>query len=255
MKVKYSEIKNVYSIKIKTFEPEDKIKGYILALHGFCGDMESSVIKQLAKRMTPHGFAVVAFNFPGHGTSEADEYFSLYNCRKDMFEVINYVYKEYGFEYPTAIFATSFGGYVTLLNHDELPANIAYVLRAPAVNMKASFEKFTDDMVAFKKKGWQEMGFDRKLKVSYRFYEELINNDIRDDADLDLQGETLVIHGDKDDIVLPFDMQWFYWNHPLMKLEVIEGADHRFKGNDYLKQIIDLAEKHIFHIWKVNTRE
>ena len=248
MKIYYSEIKNIYGIKIKSFEPENKKTGYILALHGFCGDMESSVIKQLAKRMTPHGFAVVAFNFPGHGTSEADDYFSLYNCRKDMFDVINYVYKEYGFEYPAAIFATSFGGYVTLLNHDKLPSNIVYVLRSPAVNMKASFEKFADDMEGFRQKGWQEMGFSRKLKVSYRFYEELENNDIRNDAELGLQSETLVIHGDQDVIVLPSDMQWFYRKHPLIKLEVIEGADHRFIGNDYLEKIIDLSEEHILHV-------
>ena len=245
MKIKYSEIKNVYGIKIKTFEPDDKINGYILALHGFCGDMESSVIKQLAKRMTPHGFAVVAFNFPGHGTSEADEYFSLYNCRKDMFEVINYVYKEYGFEYPTSIFATSFGGFVTLQNMNDIPTETKIILRAPAVNMKRSFEKFTDNMDTFRENGQQIMGFDRKLTVPYSFYTELENNYI---LEHDFHRPMLIIHGDRDDVVLPEDMKIFCKNNPSAMLEVIEGADHRFKGNDYLKQIIDIAEKYIMNV-------
>ena len=249
MKVNYSEIRNVYSIKVKTFEPDVPIKGYILALHGFCGDMESSVIKALAKRMTPHGFAVVAFNFPGHGTSEADEYFSLYNCRQDMMEVIKYANNLYEVFYPTDVFATSFGGYVTLLNNDNLPSSTALVLRAPAINMKASFEKFTDDMDAFRRNGLQEMGFDRKLNVPYSFYEELVSNDIHDkEFEAALQGEVLIIHGDKDDIVLPDDMQMFYWNNPMIKLEVIEGADHRFKGNGHLKNLLDMAENHFLHV-------
>ena len=242
MKVKYSEIKNVYGIKIKTFEPEDKITGYILALHGFCGDMESSVIKALAKRMTLHGFAVVAFNFPGHGTSDADEYFSLYNCSQDMFEVIKYANNLYEVYSPTAVFATSFGGYVTLQNMNDISADTKIILRAPAVNMQRSFEKFTENMDDFRVNGHQIMGFDRKLTVPYSFYTELENSYI---LKHDFQRPMLIIHGDKDDVVLPEDMKIFCKNNPSAMLEVIEGADHRFKGNDYLKQILDIAEKYI----------
>ena len=57
----------------------------------------------------------------------------------------------------------------------------------------------------------------------------------------------LIIHGDRDDVVLPEDMKIFCKNNPSAMLEVIEGADHRFKGNDYLKQIIDIAEKCIMN--------
>ncbi len=245
MKVNYPEIRNVYGIKIKTFEPECRIKGYILALHGFCGDMESSVINQLAERMTSHGLAVAAFNFPGHGTSEADEYFSLYNCRKDMSEVINYANKKYGFESPDAVFATSFGGYVTLQNMNDIPAETKIILRAPAVNMQRSFGKFINNMAVFRKNGQQIMGFERKLTVPYSFYTELENNYI---LEHDFQRSMLIIHGDRDDIVLPEDMKIFCQNNPFATLEVIKGADHRFKGNDYLKQIIDIAEKYIINV-------
>lgn len=245
MKIRYSEIHNVYGIKVKHFEPEIQMKGYILALHGFCGDMESSVIARLAKQMTAHGFAVVAFNFPGHGSSGAHEYFSVHNCRRDMIEVMRYADSCYDVTCPSAIFATSFGGYITLLNMDEIPQEAAIVLRAPAVNMKRSFEKFTDDMEAFRRTGWQVMGFDRKIRVSYSFYNELDKNFI---LNRDLKRKMLIIHGDSDDIVLPEDMQLFCSNNPKAELDIIIGADHRFKGNGYLRQIIDMAEEYILEV-------
>lgn len=245
MKIRYSEIHNVYEIKVKHFEPESLIKGYILALHGFCGDMESSVITRLAKQMSAHGFAVVAFNFPGHGSSDADEYFSVHNCRRDMIEVMRYADSCYDVSCPSAIFATSFGGYITLLNMDEISEETAIVLRAPAVNMKRSFEKFTDDAETFRKTGWQVMGFDRKIRVPYSFYNELDKNCV---LNRDFQRKMLIIHGDYDDIVLPEDMQLFCSNNPKAELNIIIGADHRFKGNGYLRQIIDMAEEYILEV-------
>ncbi len=245
MKTNYSEVTNVYAIKMKIFESDNAENGYILALHGFCGDMESSVIKQLAKRMTAYGFVVVAFNFPGHGSSDADEFFSLHNCRRDMFEVMRYASEKYGVAAPAAIFATSFGGYVTLLNIDQIPLSTTIILRAPAVNMCRSFESFIEDIDAFRKCGWQEMGFDRKLKVTYSFYEELERSYI---LESDLEREMLIIHGDSDSVVLQEEMQLFCKHNPEAILEVIKGADHRFKGNGQLKNIIDLTEKYILEV-------
>lgn len=242
MKVYYDEIRNVYGIKVKLFEPDCDVNGYILALHGFCGDMESSVITRLAERMTAHGLAVVTFNFPGHGTSDADEYFSLMNCRNDMLTVIKYAERKYQ-EIPfTAVFATSFGGYVTLHNLDEIPLNTKIILRAPAVNMKSSFEKFVNDMDSFQINDFETIGFNRKLNVPYRFYTELENNYI---LDYDFDRAMMIIHGDCDDIVLPKDMEIFCHNNPLAKLNVITGANHRFNGDIELEQIINLAENYI----------
>ncbi len=244
MKTKYNEIRNAYSIKVKLFEPEVDSIGYILALHGFCGDMESSFIRQLGRHMTKHGIAVVAFNFPGHGSSEADAYFSLENCLKDMLDVMKYANNIYGVSAPKAIVGTSFGGYVTLLNLTNIPLNTDIVLRAPAVNMKRSFEKFIADMSSFKKQGWEEMGFERKIKVPYSFYSELKKNYI---LERDFDRNILIVHGDCDDVVLPEDMWNFCAHNPCVKLEVIGGADHRFKGKGQLEKIFEVSEKYLFN--------
>lgn len=240
MNIIYTEIGNVYDIKLKIFEPEQSAKGCILAVHGLCGDMESSAVYALAERMTVHGLTVVTFNFPGHGTSEADSYFCLTNCRRDMLEVMGFAMQKYGSLH--AVFATSFGGYVTLLNLDDIPKTAKIILRAPAVNMKLSFESFIADINEFRKKGSHTMGFDRRLDVPYSFYQELEHNYI---LKTNFERQMLIIHGDCDEIVLPEDMKIFRSHNPLSELKVIEGADHRFKRPNELDKIIKIAEKYI----------
>lgn len=243
MKTTLCDVQSAYIIKVKRYEPDKQAKGYILALHGFCGDMESSFIRKLGKLCTKQGIAVVAFNFPGHGTSDADDYFSLENCRKDMLAVIRYANSLYGVSSPMAICGTSFGGYITLLNLPRISSSTAIVLRAPAVNMKSSFEKIVADMGAFRKRSFEEMGFERKLIVPYSFYLELEKNFI---LEHDFDRDMLIVHGDCDDIVLPEDMQIFCRHNPCVKLEVVSGADHRFKGKGQLENTFRIIEDYLF---------
>lgn len=243
MKTILCEVQSAYVIKVKRFEPDQKANCYILALHGFCGDMESSFIRKLGKMCTKRNIAVIAFNFPGHGSSTSDEYFSLENCRKDMLDIIRYANRSYGVSAPAAICGTSFGGYITLLDLPHIPSSTDIILRTPAVNMKSSFEKFVADMKSFKKHGSEEMGFDRKLIVPYSFYLELEKNYI---LEHDFDRDMLIVHGDCDDIVLPEDMQIFCRHNPCVKLEVVSGADHRFKGKGQLENTFRIIEDYLF---------
>ena len=242
MKVKYDSINGTYSIPLKLYEPDGTIVGYIIAVHGFCGDMESSAIKELAERMEQHGIAVVAFDFVGHGKSTADEHFCLSACRQDMLDVIEYAAERYNDKGFTAVFATSFGGYVTLLNKGSIPLTTKLVLRAPAVNMAKSFIQFVPDFDTFRSNGKCEMGFERKLEVPYSFYEELVSNPV---LSVKCERPLLIIHGNKDDIVLPDDIEIFCNNNPMAVLKVIEGADHRFKNEGEMSKVMDLTVEYL----------
>lgn len=237
LKVIYDEIVNVYSIKLKIFEPDDAIKGIILAVHGFCVDMESSVISGLAERMTEHGIAVVTFNFPGHG----DKYFNLANCCADVTEVIEYIRHKYSDSELNGVFAAGFGGYVTLLNLDKIPYRTKIILCAPAVRMSKSFKKFVPDMEKFRSDKSAELGFGYKLNISYSFYRELCANDI---FALNINRPMMIIYGNCDDVVPAEDIQKFCRHNPLAELNVIERAGHRFKNTPELKQAIDISEKY-----------
>ena len=242
MKVTYERIDYCYPINMKLYEPDSVIKGYIIAVHGFCGDMESSAIQALAARMVQNEIAVTAFDFVGHGKSEADKHFSLSACKRDMSDVMRYMQQKYNGEKPLGVFATSFGGYITLLNSDGIPSTTKLVLRAPAVNMAESFLKFVPDYDEFKNAGKCEMGFERKLSVPFSFYDELRSNSV---LLTDYDRPILVIYGDHDDVVNFSDIEAFCAKNPKAILKVIAGADHRFKGEGELGQVIKMSEEHI----------
>lgn len=243
MKIHYYDLSGIYDIPIKRFEPEGTVSGFIVAVHGFGGDKESSAIEALAKRMTARGFAVIAFDFPAHGTSKADGYCCTANCRLDLMNVFEHTCELYPEAERKAVFATSFGGYITLLSLDTLPSDVRIVLRAPAVDMRATFESILPlPLDRFKSAGFVEMGFERKLNVPYPFYTELCEADI---SQKDMQRDMLIIHGDRDGIVLPEHIRRFCESNPKARLEVIKGADHRFKGEGEIGRVINSAEKYI----------
>ena len=243
MKITYCELSGIYDIPLKRYEPEGKVTGFVVAVHGFGGDKESSAIKALAEQMTARGSAVIAFDLPGHGASKADEYFCAANCRLDLENVFEHARRLYPKAERKAVFATSFGGYITLLTLDTLPEDVRVVLRAPAVDMRATFERLlpctTDE---YKKAGTVEMGFERKLNVPYSFYDELCENDI---SQRPFDRDVLIIHGSKDDIVLPEYIRRFCDANPKAKLVVIKGADHRFKGESEIEKVITAASEYI----------
>ena len=233
----------IYDIPIKRYEPEGDVSGTVVAVHGFGGDKESTAVRALAERMTERGYAVIAFDLPGHGESRADEYFCAANCRLDLENVYDHACELYPGAERRAVFATSFGGYITLLSLDALPGNVRIVLRSPAVDMRDTFERMLPvPLEKFKREGFAEMGFERKLNVPYAFYTELCENDI---SNTDMQRKMLIIQGGMDDVVLPEHISRFCGVNPGAELEVIENAGHRFKRRGEIETLVSLAEGYI----------
>ena len=242
MKIRYYSLCRRYDIPVKLFEPEGEVSGTVTAVHGFGGDMESAAVSALAERMTARGYAVVTFCLPGHGISRADEQFSAENCRLDLMYMFRYTCELYPAAERRAVFATSFGGYLTLLSLGEIPEETRLVLRAPAVDMRSTFENLLPMSISELKQLGTTEGLDGRRTVSYSFYEELCKNDISSRC---LDREMLILHGDKDDVVLPEHIRRFCKANPKARLEVITGADHRFKGEGEIPRVVTLAEGYI----------
>lgn len=87
----------------------------VLGVHGFAGDKECSMLFELAKGIDAFGGALVCIDFPAHGESSVDESkLTVENCINDLLWIAKWVNNNY----PSAekyIFATSFGGYISLL--------------------------------------------------------------------------------------------------------------------------------------------
>lgn len=231
----------------KICAPDDnRVDRYVIALHGFAGSMQSDAIEKLAEKLIPHRTAVFAFNYPGHGNDTQDELFSMHRCQADLRCIIENARKAYPNAEWCGVFATSFGGFLTLNSLDLIPQSVRIVLRAPAVNMPQVLARLVEKdgcgMTEYERTGRVLLGNVRKIQVPYSFYEELCAHDI---FMQDLDREMLLIHGDCDELVLPADTAAFCERNPKIMRTVIAGGDHQQTG--MLDQVTAAAVPYLLH--------
>lgn len=238
MKIRQFLIQREYEIACKLFLPETaQVRHVILGVHGFAGDKESSMLELLAHECGQHGAALICFDFPAHGASPVDEaMLTIENCKKDLLTVAAYVTQQYPHA-DKSLFATSFGGYISLLCYENLP-DFRFVLRAPAITMpQLLLENVLKlDAETFRRQGAVVCGFERLIRLPYAFYEELLcQEDLRAKA---YTAPMLIHHGDRDDVVPPAVIAEFAQNHSLVQLLWMPGADHRFKNPGEMEAIV-----------------
>ena len=244
MQVTYSAVNGGFDIPLKVYSPDSgSVKGKVLAVHGFGGSKESAAINMLAGKLTGFGMEITAFDLPCHGKSGYDGELTLKVCRESFRRVLDHVKGRSPAGEPKAVFATSFGGYLALLELAELSADVRIVLRAPAVDMKSTFRNVIYPMTAeqFKERG-AELGFDKKFRVAGSCLSELEQNDI---SERDMHRDMLILHGSGDRLVLPEHIERFVRANPAAALFTVEGADHRFSDKDCLERAVNEAVKWI----------
>lgn len=239
--------KSGYEISLKEFLPEkQKIDKVIIALHGFGGDKESSAISLLAEKANKENIAIVAFDFPAHGTSKAEaNKLTLDNCIQDFESVEEYVNQRYNKK--IGIFATSFGAYITLLKLSKKDQNdyFSIVLRAPAICMNEVFKNaiLKENISQYEKRGYSELGYERTMNVEYEYYKELEENNLFDLYNKNYK--IFIIQGTKDDMAHIEDTIKFVENKNNIILHKVEGADHRMKVGTQLNDAIDVCMAYI----------
>lgn len=240
------ESKSNYKIPIKEFKP-NKVEKVIIACHGFGGDKESSAIELLAQKLIEKNIMVIAFDFPAHGESkENGKKFRVENCINDLISVEEYVKNKYP-KAQIGIFATSYGAYITLLKINKYVNNyFSIVLRAPAICMDKIFVNsiIREDMNKFKKRGYTVLGYEKELIVDYKYYEDLLNNNLFDIYNKN--EKMLIIQGTEDDMAPIEDSIKFIENKNTKgRIEKIQGADHRMKKEGELEKAINIATEYI----------
>lgn len=238
--------KNGYFIDIKTFIPNN-CENIIIACHGFGGDKESSAITLLADKIKNDKIGVITFDFPGHGKSEVEaDKLTLDNCISDLETVEEYARNQFS-NAKIGIFATSFGAYTTLLKINRNGHRYAsIVLRSPAICMDEILKNviLTESIKKYEEKGYAILGYDRKMKVPYKYYEELLDNKLFNIYNAN--EEMIVIQGTEDDIAPIEDtIRFIEEKNTKANLIKIKGADHRMKKEGELDKAICFAREYI----------
>ena len=238
-----------HNIRCKLYCQEPRnIRRAVIFCHGFGGHKGNAAAKKFAEKLMAKEkyAAVITFDWPCHG-EDVKKKLSLEDCDTYLDMVIGYVQEN--FTEDLCAYATSFGGYMTLvhlLKHGSRFRKIA--LRSPAVNM---FDALTGAIMTEEnrenlRKGREaQVGFDRKVPVTSAFLGEVEGNDIRKEEFLDWAEDILILHGTKDEII-PFGESSAFADNQLIEFISLEGADHRCQNPLHM----DLAIKHIIEFFR-----
>ena len=238
------------SIRCKLYCADARAVGRVIVFcHGFGGHKDNRAAETFAERAVAKrkGTAVVVFDWPCHG-SDARKNLLLEDCDLYLGTVVEYVRRQFETDELYA-YGTSFGGYLLLkyiAEHGNPFRKVA--LRCPAIDMYSTLigaVATEDDLHKIAAGKPVLVGFDRKVKVSSQFLDDVKANDVRQNEYFDVAEDLLIIHGTADEIV-PFEMSATFADDNVIELVPIEGADHRFhdprKMDAAIARIIDFFE-------------
>ena len=228
MQEKYFNINTAgNSIRCKLYFADLKaVKRVVLCVHGFTGHKDNKAVERFADYVLKkhRDVAVIIYNAPCHGDDVKKKLTLLF------------------------VYANSFGGYQILkyiAEHGDPFDKIA--LRCPAVNMYQSMaERIVkpEEQRALARNKPIEVGFDRKVRITRSFLEEVKAADITQWDFRPFAENILILHGTADEIV-PYEAVRAFAEKNNIRFVSVENADHRFV--DPLK--MDLVIKHITELF------
>ncbi|QLB14526.1 hypothetical protein A6B39_03190 [Mannheimia granulomatis] len=223
-----------FSVRCKLFYEKDldAIDNVVVILHGFGSSKELKSNTKFGERLTSKykGYAAIAFDFPCHG-ADARKKLSVAECQAYLQLVIDYVHNTLNVQNIYA-YGTSFGGYLTLkyIAENGNPFR-KIVLRSPAVQIYYSLmNRMSEEERQKLAKGKEILwGFDRQMKISKAFFNELEAGNIFQNDYLDVADNILILHGTEDEMV-PLSVSQQFAENNVIELLPVEGADHAFSN-------------------------
>ncbi|MCB2342237.1 alpha/beta hydrolase [Clostridium estertheticum] len=216
----------------------------VIIFHGFCGDKMGPhfIFVKLSRLLEKAGIACIRFDFAGSGESDGDFIDMTMDTElKDANNILNYV-RTLNFvdNDRIGIVGLSMGGAIASMLAGERKSDIETLcLWAPAGNMGeiildkhyigANFEEFRQN-------GYFDV---EGLLVGTKFMDNVKNIKIYEKAS-EYDKKSLIIHGDKDDVVSLSASQKYidFWGDSSL-LKVISGANHTFDKREWEEQVID----------------
>ena len=220
------------SVRCKLYCAEPKsVRRVLVCCHGFTGHKDNNAAQKMADYLLRKykDFGVITFDLPAHG-DDARNKLSLVDCDIYIRLVCEYAASRFKTKELYG-YATSFGGYLMLkyINEHGSPF-LKLALRCPAVNMHAVFTGLMpeDDLRMIMRNKPVMAGFDRKVRVTREFVEELEREDISCRDFSGFSDSLIILQGTKDEIV-SFDFVRDFAEKNSIEFIPVEGADHRFQ--------------------------
>lgn len=209
--------------------------------HGFTTHKNRPKYTELAKRLYAAGIASLRFDLFGHGESNGD--FADISVTKGIDCILSAIKFVKGRGYSKiGLVGNSFGGIcsfvaATRTNDLVILALISPVSDYPEVERLRRSEKEIDD---WKDRGWtiHKSSKGVEYKLNYSFWEDIQHYLVYDIAKR-ITVPTLIVHGDRDDLVPIGQSRRTSKLIPNCRLIEIKGADHRYQDPDHFDQLIN----------------
>lgn len=230
----------------------------VIMVHGMCSCKESDTVRYLMPYFVERGFAVIAYDHPGHGKEEAaKEELTIRACFESLLTVEHYLASHLpGTE--CCYFGSSFGAY-TLLNYFRMQGreNFSACFRCAAVNFPKLVlgSEGTDDtaesnssaerLEQARKEGFLRLEIDgQPVKFSFDFLDELTRFDLMDESKLipeHAKEHCIFVHGTEDTVV-PIQAVREFTSMNEVRLIEFEGEGHTLRANpETQRRIGDIA--------------
>ena len=229
-----------YHISTLSWIREDD-REILLCVRGFGGGAYSTVVEKIALEMKPCKIGTFSFTWPAHGNSDASgDMLTVENCLADMEDVVSYLKEQYP-EKKLSCFATSFGGFMTVVYHQKYPEEFRkIILRSPAVRMAEVIMSFMseDQKKAYFAGEKLNFGFgDNPLVLGKNYYESLLEYPVAQ-MKVKRPEKFIIIQGDADEIVPPSDVREFAEKNGIPVLWAA-GADHQYTNPGGIQTVLD----------------
>ena len=232
------------SISCKLYCKDIKaIKRIVIYGHGFGGHKDNKAAERFAEYvMKKHkDIAVITFNAPCHG-DDVKKKLILDDCGKYINTVVKYACERYKVE-EIYSYSTSFGSYQILKYIAENGNPFRKIaMRCPAVNMYDVLSAVImnpADVKALSRNKPVLVGFDRKIKVTQSFLDELKEADLTKYDYHKYADDILILQGTSDEVVSPDVVKAFAEDNSIRCIPM-EGADHRFQNPRVMDEAIKL---------------
>lgn len=229
----HSELDAVIQLPAGLDESKSKVPMVIMC-HGFTGDKEGNLTNFIADSLLAKGFAVLRFDFNGHGKSGGCfQDMTVPNEIEDAKKVIEYA-QALPYVKKLILCGHSQGGVVSAMTAAMLGRKriSAIVLLAPAGILRDN--ALRGDFVGAKfdpKNPPETIPIFNNLILGGEYIRTVQSLPIYETAQ-SYKGQELIIHGD-DDRTVPYTYgQRFHYLNPKSEFVLLDGADHCFVGRD-----------------------
>jgi hypothetical protein len=225
----------------------NKDRSIMILCHGFSTSKDSCTYIRLEEILNRKGISTFRFDFFAHGESEGEfEDITISEAVDDILSAIRFL-KELEYS-KIGLVGSSFGGMASIIAASKTDDLFILALKSP---VSGDLGKLVAQESKQEIKTWKEKGFiyynssdEIKRKLNYSFFEddEQVNGY---EAAKKIKIPTFIVHGDNDEAVPIKQSKKIVGLMENSRLEIIEGADHRYSKPEDFEKMLGLISEFI----------